>query len=144
MLGLALLVLVPTASAILRWRLGLPIFASRPRDAIFFSAMASGCSGEHWLWSHNTLVVAVTPGELRVWVAFPLTLTFWGQLTDLEHRVPRTSVRASVLSGFMRPIARAEFVGEDGRPRRLDLQFSRPENFVRAIQRGGELPSHSP
>jgi hypothetical protein len=131
--------LVLIVSAIL-WRraTGLPLLTGRPADATFYSAAASGSSNGNMfvalLPTRNALAVSVTPDELRIGVIFPLNLTFLGQIADVEHRVPRRSVRASLATGFLGEVALAEFTGADGLPRTMRLKFNRPENFVRAIE----------
>lgn len=143
--AVALVILLPWAAVIVSsilWRrhFGLPILTGRPKDAIFYSGGASATSNGNMfvalLPSRNLLTVAVTPDELITAIAFPVNLMFLGQLTDLEHRVPRGSVRARQSAGFLSESAVAEFVGADGQPRTIRFDFNTPANFVRAIELG--------
>lgn len=125
-------------SAIL-WRrsAGLPVVPRRPAEATFYSARARiGKAVLIGYWGPtNILVVSVTPAELCVSLAFPLNLTFLGQIWGVEHRVERTAVRAYMADeGAFGSWAFAEFKTADGLLHRLKLGFNDSRKFVRAIE----------
>jgi len=150
----AVLLVVAFLGSSILYRLlrGKPIFYHRPAVVRFRECTATGSSYKNWFTKISSakccLVVQVTISELDIHVPFPLNLGFVPELSDLEHRVPLSRIRSARITLFGQQmfsieflkkcfrktrVVEVEFLGEDGRERKMWLLLKHPEDFLAAI-----------
>jgi hypothetical protein len=124
------LIIVVAVFAVWRLRRGRP-GAPPPAGVLFHEAFVSGSSHKnaftrHFVVSHNTASVTVTPEELIIASAVPIG--------DLNHRAPRASAKAAVgRTAFGRTSVTVEFDAEDVGRRAVELALRDPDGFVAAL-----------
>jgi hypothetical protein len=123
-------------AAFVVWRMRRPRPAALPAGILFHESFVSGSSHKnaftrHFVVSHNTASVTVTPGELIIASPVPVG--------DLNHRAPRAGVRATVgRTAFGHTSVTVEFDAESGGRRAVELALRDASGFVAAL---GAVPA---
>ena len=121
-----------------RWK-GKAIFADRPSNAAFLETWTSGRSKRSALTklggAQNCLLVAVTDESLIVQPHFPFTLLLLPEIYDLEHVIPRASIRSVTQKQAVigRQYLEISFDLPSGETRLLELRLRQPQQFLEAL-----------
>ncbi len=133
-----LFMVIATASAIYRRRVGKPIFASPPQQYKFLETWTSGRSLKNLITriggASNCLLIAVTSEALVIQAHFPFTLLFLPEIYGLDVIIPRRTIRTVNASSdaFGKKVVVA-FQNTSGTLESVELRLRATEEFTRAL-----------
>ena len=108
------------------------------QDVLFTERWASGSSQKNLVTklggASNCLSITLSRNAVIIRPMFPFNLLFLPEVYDLEHVIPRSSIKNIEFGGPNSRCISLEFESHGGRMKRFELSLRRGEEFRHAIE----------